>query len=371
MGGHGVDTDPAVKAWRLSLSDGSFEWVDTPPPPIRPGGVLVRMEAASLPGHLRAFVSGQLPSYHAPRGTFTPGTHGVGVIEQVGTGVYGLSPGQRVLLTGYVTAAEHVPEPAEALLCMTARPAADALLNDWPEGTLAELAMVPAASAVPIPAALQAVPGARLAVLNRCLVPYGGLLRGRLAAGDTVVVNGADGGYGAAAVNVALAMGAARVVAAGHDQDALERLQMLSCVTTVQYTGDAGVDAQALRRAVWEDNASGAGGADCALDLADGADTPAATLAALGALGRGGRLVLMGGMDVPLPVDYAQLTAGRQEIIGSAMYPPAAPAGLMRLAACAHLDLERIDIACYPLADLPAAMDHAARPGAPLVTVTP
>lgn len=368
-----VDMVSAVKAWRLNLSDGSFEWVDTTEPPIRPGGVLVRLEAASLASYLRAFVAGQMPSFRAPRGTFTPGTHGVGVIEQVGPQVYGLRPGQRVLLTGYLAAAENVPEPAEALLAMTADQAGDGLLNDWPEGTLGELAMVPAATVAPVPAALRAVPGARLAVLNRCLVPYGGLLRARLTAGETVIVNGATGGHGAAAVHVALAMGAARVVAAGYHQDVLDRLVALGCVTTVRFSGDAGVDAAALREAARGDSA-GIGaetGADCALDLVADAETPDETLATLGALRRSGRLVLMGSMSVPLPIDYTQLTTGRQEVIGAFMYPPEAPAGLLRLAASGQLDLERIDIACYPLADLPAAMDHAAEHGAPLVTVTP
>lgn len=362
-----------MKAWRLNLSDSSFEWVDTPEPPIRPGGVLVRLEAASLATYLRAYVSGQMPSCNAPRGTFTPGTHGVGVVEQVGPQVYGLRPGQRVLLTGYLAAAENVPEPAEALLAMTADQAGDALLNDWPEGTLGELAMVPAAAVTPVPAALRAVPGARLAVLNRCLVPYGGLLRARLTAGETVIVNGATTAYGSAAVHVALAMGAGRVVAAGHHQEELDPLLALGCVTTVPFTGDAGIDAAALREAARGDSA-GTGaetGADCAVDLVDDADSPDATLATLGALRRAGRLVLMGSMSVALPIDYTELTTGRQEIIGNVMYPRQAPAWLLRLAASGQLDLERIDIACYPLADLPAALDHAAEPGAPLVTVTP
>jgi alcohol dehydrogenase len=372
-----VDTEPAVKAWRLSLSDGSFSWMDTPEPAIRPGAVLVRLEAASLVSYLRSYVSGQLPSYNPPRGTFTPGTNGVGVIEQVGTGVYGLHAGQRVLLTGYLTVTENVAEPAEALLAMTADPAGDALLNDWPDGTLAEQAVVPAATVTPIPAALQAVPGARLAVLSRCLVPYGGFLRARLAAGETVIVNGATGAYGSAAVNVAVAMGAARVVAAGRNQEVLDRLPAIGCVTTVRLSGDAGGDAAALREAARGDSSStgtaaGAGaGADCALDIVGDADTPDATLATLRALRRAGRLVLMGSMRVPLPIDYTDLMISRREIIGNFMYPPGAPARLMQLAASGLLDLERIDIACYPLADLPAAMDHAAEPGAPLVTVAP
>jgi alcohol dehydrogenase len=386
---------PAVKAWRLSLSDGWFGWEDMPEPSIRPGAVLVRLEAASLVSYLGAYVSGQLPSYHGPRGTFTPGTNGVGVIEQVGAGVYGLRPGQRVLMTGYLTVAENVAEPAEALLSMTAEPVGEALLNDWPDGTLAELAVVPASTVTPIPADLQAVPGARLAVLSRCLVPYGGLLRARLAPGDTVIVNGATGSYGSAAVYVAVAMGAARVVAAGRNQEVLEQLPSPGCVTAVRLSGEVALDAAALREAVASGQAvtggqpvtggrtaTGAiaggragdgatGGADCALDMVRDADTPDATLATLAALRRGGRLVLMGSMSVPLPVDYTDLITSRREIIGNFMYPPDAPARLMQLAASGQLNLDRIDIACYPLADLPAAMDRAAERGAPLVTVAP
>lgn len=368
-----MDTVPAVKAWRLNFSDGSFEWVDTPEPLVRPGAALVRLEAAFLVSYLRAYVTGQLLSQHSPRGTFTPGTHGVGVIEQIGPGVYGLEPGQRVLLTGYFRVAENVAEPAEALLSMTADRSGEALLNDWPDGTLAERAVVPAPTVTPIPAALQAVPGARLATLTRYLVPYGGFLRARLAAGETVIVTGATGAYGTAAVHVALAMGAARVVAAGRNQQLLDRLPALGCVTPVRLCGDVGWDAAALREAA-RAHAAGTGaatGADCALDVVGNADTPYATLATLAALRRGGRLVLTGSMSVPLPIDYTELMTSRREIIGNYQYPPRAPARLLRLAASGLLDLDRVDTVTYPLADLPAAMDHAARPGAPMVTVTP
>src|SRR5258707_2584427 len=63
---------------------------------------------------------------------------------------------------------------------------------------------------------------AQLVTIGRCIIPFGGLLRGRLAAGETLVVNGATGAYGTAAVLVAVAMGAARVIAAGRNKDALE-----------------------------------------------------------------------------------------------------------------------------------------------------
>jgi alcohol dehydrogenase len=59
-------------------------------------------------------------------------------------------------------------------------------------------------------------------VLNRFIVPFGGLLRGRLAAGETLVVNGATGAYGTAAVLLGVAMGAAHVIAAGRSATGLE-----------------------------------------------------------------------------------------------------------------------------------------------------
>jgi alcohol dehydrogenase len=49
-----------------------------------------------------------------------------------------------------------------------------------------------------------------LTAITRCIVPFGGLVRGRLSAGETVIVNGASGPHGSAAVLVALAMGCGR-----------------------------------------------------------------------------------------------------------------------------------------------------------------
>jgi alcohol dehydrogenase len=53
------------------------------------------------------------------------------------------------------------------------------------------------------------------------------------------------------------------------------------------------------------------------------------------------------------------------------MYPPRAPARLMQLAAAGLLDLGAVDVAEYPLDELPAAMDAAAVPGGSLVVVVP
>jgi alcohol dehydrogenase len=353
-----------MRAWRVTVPGDNLELRQLPDPELRDGSVLVRMEASVLVSYLRPYLAGKLPGYHPPAGEFTPGTSGVGTIEAVGGQVYGLRPGQRVLLTGYLTAAENVPEPARALLAMTADPAAAPLLDGWPHGTLADRALVPAATVTPVPDRLAALSGPRLAVAARMLVPYGGLRRARLAAGETVIVTGATGAFGRAGVHVARALGAAIVVAAGRNQAVLDTLAGLDRVVPVRLTGDVPADTAALR-------AAAGGGADCALDLIGGAASTAATQATLDALARGGRLVLMGTATVPLPLDYTALMLTGREVIGHFMYPPSAPAEVLALAAAGLLDLGAVEVAAFLLADLDRALDAAAQPGAPLVVTVP
>jgi alcohol dehydrogenase len=353
-----------MKAWRLEFAGPSLQLLDVPDPVPGPESVLIRVRACGVVSYQREYVRGELAGYNPPEDPFTPGTSGIGEVVAVGANVYGLHVGQRVLTTGYVVAAENVLEPAQALLSMTAAPSSAGLLNTWRDGTLAELAVAPVSAVTPIPTSLESVPSARLSVLIRCLVPFGGLLRGRLAAGETVIVNGATGDFGRAAVAVALAMGAGKVVAAGRNEPVLAALDKLDRVTSVRLSGDLDADSAALR-------AAADGGAQFALDMVGGARDTTATGSTLAALRRGGRLVLMGSAGAPLAIDYTQLMLTSREIIGQFMYPPSAPAQLLRLAAAGLLDLDGVEVATFALDELPEAMDAAAAPGGPLVVVTP
>jgi alcohol dehydrogenase len=352
-----------MKAWRLDRPGGTLEFLDVPDPQPRPSAVLVRLQASPLLSYLKTFVAGGLEGYQPPPGPFTPGTNGIGVIAETGSDVYGLEPGQPVMLSPHVVANENVPEPAEALIGLTAEPPSAALLASWPDGTLAEFALAPAMAVTPIPAALRDTAPTTLAAISRCTVPYGGLLRTRLSAGETVIIHGATGAFGSAAVSVALAMGAARVVAAGRNADVLERLGELPRVYPVRMSGERAADTRALRDAA-------GGGADCALDMIGRADSSVGTLAVFDALGREGRLVLMGSMTVPLELNYADLLRTGREVLGNFMYPPQAPLRLLKLVAAGQLDLARIPVTTYPLAKLMTAMDEAERPGADLIVMT-
>jgi alcohol dehydrogenase len=343
-----------MKAWRLERPGGALALKDIPVPEPRSGSVLVRIEVSALMSYLKGYVEGKLPFYNPPQGEFTIGTNGVGVVEAVGRDVWHIKPGQRVLISSHFVARDNVDDPAQILIGLTAGVGADAMLADWPNGTLAEYALTPVEAVTPVDG-LEHIGAAHLVAVSRCIIPFGGLLRGRLAAGETLVVTGATGAYGAAAVLVGLAMGAARVVAAGRNQTALDAIVKAGGlrVVSVALEGDPAVDAACLR-------AAARGGADIAIDIVGNAGDSNATLAALHSLRRAGRLVLMGSMATALPVPYTLMMLNSWEILGQFMYPAGAYRRLLELVRSGLLDLSPIQPRLYPLADLPRAMEAAA-----------
>ena len=299
-----------MKAWRLEKLGGRLSLDDVPVPVPRPGSVLLKVEASALMSYLKAYVEGKLPFYNPPAKPFTIGTNAIGTIEAVGRDVWRLRKGQRVVVSSHFVARENVEDPAQILIGLTAGAGAADMLADWPDGTLAEFALVPIEAVTPLNG-FETADAVRLAAVSRFVVPFGGLLRGRLAAGDTLLVNGATGAYGTAAVLLGVAMGAARVIAAGRSRDALAAVAKATGprVATVALSGDVAADAGAIREA------SG-GGAHIAFDMVGNASDPRSTLAALTSLRRNGRLVLMGSMTVDLPIPYTQLMLNSWEILG-------------------------------------------------------
>jgi alcohol dehydrogenase len=351
-----------MKAWRLHGPGRlALEEVDTPQ--ARPGGVMVRMEAAPVLSYMRHVIDGSL-GYAMPAFPFVPGTNGVGIVESPGAGVYHVKRGDRVALNPHHVVDERVANPAQILVGLTAMGAgrfADmppeplALQKDWPNGVFAQYASLPAAC-VTVLMGLNDMSADRLTAISKFVVPYGGFLRGKFEPGEVAIVNGASGYFGSAGVLVALAMGAMLVVAAGRDRAALDAVAKAggTRVRIVVLSGDVAADTDALRRA-------GDGVASFALDIVGRAQSAASTTATLGALCRGGRLVLMGSVSQPLSMNVGAMLANDWSVIGNFMYPKDAPARLARMISSGVLNLDAIAIQRFPLAQLPAAMDAAAR----------
>jgi NADPH:quinone reductase-like Zn-dependent oxidoreductase len=150
-------------------------------------------------------------------------------------------------------------------------------------GSLAELCAVPEADVVPVTAD---VPDAALAALGLSGVAAWVILsaRARLRAGEHVLVLGAGGAVGQAAIGAARLLGAGRVVAVCRSAEAQERARRAGADEVVPLAGD--VDHLTAR---FQDACNGK--ADVVVDPVFG---PAAT-AASRVLAPGGRLVNLGG----------------------------------------------------------------------------
>jgi alcohol dehydrogenase len=246
-------------------------------------------------------------------------------------------------------------------------PAALALQARWRDGVFAEVAHWPAACVTPLDG-LDDRPATELIGLAKLIVPFGGLRRTGLSGGGTIIVNGATGYFGSGAVMLAVAMGAGRVVAVGRKRAALEALRDAfgpRVIAAVVSGEDAAKDLAIIRQAA-------RGGADVALDLLGAAKSTSTTLSCLRALRRGGRLVLMGSAEGPLELSFREMLANDWEVVGQFMYDRSAPGQLAALAAEGLLDLRKIVVTTFALAEFKRAVEAAAlMQGLDLTAVVP
>lgn len=152
--------------------------VDDPVP--GPGQVRLEIAATGL-GYVDALTVAGLYQIKPPL-PFIPGNEIAGTVERVGEGVKDLEVGQRVL-------------------AMPSR------------GGLAEMVCLPEAACTPIPDMLSFEAAASF-LINYCTAWHGLVYCGRLKAGETVLILGASGGVGMAAIDVAKALGAHVIAAA-------------------------------------------------------------------------------------------------------------------------------------------------------------
>ena len=160
-----------------------------PMPKVEAGQVLVKMYAAGInpsDTYIRLGPHGPWGAtpHLLPSLPFTPGKDGAGVIEAVGDGVTKFSPGDRIYTTGSLS------------------------------GTLAEFALCAEDTVHPLPPSISYAQGACVGV--PCATAYRALfLKAKVQQGDAVLIHGASGAVGLAAIQLAVAAGCAVVGTAG------------------------------------------------------------------------------------------------------------------------------------------------------------
>src|SRR4051794_34816411 len=158
--------------------------IDDPVP--GPGQLLVRVKACAI-NYPDVLIIEDKYQFRPPR-PFAPGGEIAGIVERAGEGVGGWAEGDRLI----------------------------AMIG---HGGLAELVVVDAARALRLPAERSFEEGSAL-ILTYATSIHALLDRGRLKAGETLLVLGAAGGVGLAAVELGKAYGARVVAAVSSDEKA-------------------------------------------------------------------------------------------------------------------------------------------------------
>lgn len=234
-----------------------------------------------------------------------PGSDGAGVVEAVGDDVARFSPGDRVALAAGVSCGEcEFCRAGEESTCVDF-----SIIGEHSTGVHAELAAVPEENLVPVPEGVDwSVAGSAPLVFQtawRMLIT-----RAAVQPGESVLVLGASGGVGHAAVQIASHAGA-EVFATASTDEKLDIVRELGADHTVNYERENFADAV---RELTDRR-----GVDVVVDHV-GAATWQDSLASLA---KGGRLVTCGATTGPSPeTDLRRIFWNQLTVLGSTMATP-------------------------------------------------
>jgi len=192
-----------MQAWLCENPIGveALQWKELPTPAPGPGEVLIAIEAASL--NFPDLLIVQNKYQMKPALPFVPGSEYAGVVQAVGDGVKHLRVGQKVA-------------------CLSGT------------GGFGTHTLAPAALCMPLPDGFPAVDAAAFIMIYA--TSWHALMdRAALKAGETVLVLGAAGGVGTAAIQLAKAAGA-RVIAAASSDDKCALCRELGADETINYS---------------------------------------------------------------------------------------------------------------------------------------
>ncbi|MBY0567045.1 MAG: NADPH:quinone oxidoreductase family protein [Hyphomonadaceae bacterium] len=212
----------------------ALEYTDAPDPVAGEGEVVIAVKAAGVNFPDALIIEDKYQ--FKPERPFSPGGEVAGVVESVGPGVTGVNVGQRVIGS-----------------------------SGW--GGYAEKIKLPAQRIMPIPDAMP-FDEASAFILTYGTSYYGLKDRGQLKEGETLLILGAAGGVGVAAIELGKAMGA-RVIGAVSSEEKAAFAREAGADATVIYPPGAFAKEQSKALAEAFKTATG-GGADVVYDAVGG-----------------------------------------------------------------------------------------------------
>ncbi len=282
-----------MRAVQVTGPEAPFELVERQMPEPGDGSVRIKIQACGICHSDALTKDGLWPFIQYPR---VPGHEIAGIIDAVGAGVAGWTPGQRVGVGWYGGHCGHCDScrRGDFVTCQTA-PQMPGITYD---GGYAEYMIAPSAALALIPEGLSAVDAAPMMCAG--ITTFNSLRNSGARPGDTVAVLGV-GGLGHLAVQFAAKMGFRTIaIARGRDKEPLAR-----------------------KLGAWHYIDSQEQDVVAELVKLGGARVIAATVtsgkamgAVLGGLGINGKLIVLGAANDLLEVNAIQLIMGRRSIAG-------------------------------------------------------
>lgn len=246
-----------------------IEITEIPIPAITPREMLVKVDTAGIIFGEMLIATGKYQV--RPHLPFVPGTEFSGTVVEVGSGITSFAVGDRIAATGFV---------------------GDSRIDRKVVGSLAEYRAIPAENAVKVPDSVTLEQAALFRSNNE--TSYFGLYKGALKAGETLLVMGASGGTGFAAVQIGKLLGARVIASCSSEQK--RRIAR-------EAGADVAIDSQAEDWREQVDRLTGGRGLDVVYDPVGGFQTERA----FRALGWNGRHVVIGFAAGEIPALPANL----------------------------------------------------------------
>ncbi|WP_211091359.1 alcohol dehydrogenase catalytic domain-containing protein [Pseudothauera rhizosphaerae] len=349
----------SMRAARLHEIGGKFSIDEMPIPEPREHDVLVKVEACGLIPNLRNVVT-HFPTWYP----FLPlpalpaifGLDAAGTVAAVGSAVKSFKPGDRVYANPGLSC-------GECRYCRQGEPTrcedytfsgyfgfgkgSQALFEQYPYAGYAEYMTAPATNLVRLPDSIGAAHATRFGYLGTA---YSAIRKSALRPGQSTLILGATGTLGVGATLLALAFGAARVVVVARDAALLARLAAFDPKRVLPLRLDGQGIAARVRELV-------PGGVDAMLDTL-GAKAPAElSVDAMQGVARGGRIVQIGGVAGPIPIDPHPFMCAQWQYIGSLWFTPSEGDEMARLIDAGLVDLGVLESRAYPLEQLNEALE--------------
>ena len=350
-------------AARLHHPDQPFRKEEVPVPVPGEDDVLVRVRACGVVPNLNNVI------HFAETQTFTPvpdlpaiyGLDPAGEIAAVGSNVLEVKPGQRVYVNPGRSCGSCIRcRSGDMINCESYTFAgyfgfgegSRRLFTRYPVGGFAEYMVAPASSLVVLPDEVSFEEAARLGYLGTA---YAALKRAGAEPGTSLLINGATGTLGTGAVLLALAMGITKILAVARDEKLLEELRAIAPGRIFTHSNRKGSCVE------WARGLTEGLGPDVVLESLPPGAPVEATMDAMAAIGRGGRVVTVGAMSMPLSIDPIWIMLHQITYMGSLWFTTAQGHEMVRMAAAGTLDLKRLVHKRFPLDQVSAAVEESMR----------